>query len=216
LFAYLVAVGLLLGGGYGALSWLAAPEPVKMAARAKPAPHREARPETTSRAAEDSGASSVSPSESAEAAENSNEVPPSPPAETTAAAPEQSAKTEETSGAALTQQEQTQQEQAHQDRAANAEAPQADVKQSAEAAPPVQAVLAPSPGNQQTAAATVPATAAKTVRRPHQRQAGGRLEKPAPLALMTLRTIEYPDGRRVTQLIPYRSPDRALAVGPDD
>ncbi|MDB5611738.1 MAG: hypothetical protein JWP25_8638 [Bradyrhizobium sp.] len=211
LFAYLVAVGLLLGGGYGALSWLAAPEPVKMAARAKPAPHREAKPETTSRAAEDSGTSSVSSSGSAEAAENSNEVPPSPPAETTAAAPEQSAKTEETSGAALTQQEQ-----AHQDRAANAEAPQADVKQSAEAAPPVQAVLAPSPGNQQTAAATVPATAAKTVRRPHQRQAGGRLKKPAPLALMTLRTIEYPDGRRVTQLIPYRSPDRALAFGPDD
>jgi hypothetical protein len=29
LLAYLIAVGLLLGGGYIALSWLAAPEPVK-------------------------------------------------------------------------------------------------------------------------------------------------------------------------------------------
>src|SRR3981189_635646 len=38
LFAYLLAVGLLLGGGYGALSWLAAPEPVKVVAKAKPRP----------------------------------------------------------------------------------------------------------------------------------------------------------------------------------
>jgi len=38
LFAYLVAVGLLLGGGYGALNWLAAPEPIKAAAKAKPKP----------------------------------------------------------------------------------------------------------------------------------------------------------------------------------
>jgi hypothetical protein len=34
LFAYLLAIGLLLGGGYGALTWLAAPEPVKIAAKA--------------------------------------------------------------------------------------------------------------------------------------------------------------------------------------
>src|SRR6267154_1487329 len=38
LFAYLLAVGLLLGGGYGALSWLAAPEPVKVVVKAKPKP----------------------------------------------------------------------------------------------------------------------------------------------------------------------------------
>src|SRR6202790_1257117 len=36
LFAYLIAVGLLVGGGYRALSWLAAPEPAKVVARAKP------------------------------------------------------------------------------------------------------------------------------------------------------------------------------------
>jgi hypothetical protein len=33
---------------------------------------------------------------------------------------------------------------------------------------------------------------------------------------MTLRTIEFPDGRRVTQLIPYRSGGRVLAFQPDD
>jgi hypothetical protein len=33
---------------------------------------------------------------------------------------------------------------------------------------------------------------------------------------MTLRTIEFADGRRVTQLVPYRSPQRALALEPDE
>jgi hypothetical protein len=37
LFAYLLAIGLLLGSGFGALSWLAAPEPVKVTAKARPA-----------------------------------------------------------------------------------------------------------------------------------------------------------------------------------
>ena len=36
LLAYLVAVALLLGGGYGALSWLATPEPLKVVAKATP------------------------------------------------------------------------------------------------------------------------------------------------------------------------------------
>jgi hypothetical protein len=35
LFAYLLAVCILLGGGYGALNWLAAPEPAKVTAKAK-------------------------------------------------------------------------------------------------------------------------------------------------------------------------------------
>ena len=38
LFAYLIAVTLLLGGGYGALNWLATPEPVKVVAKATPKP----------------------------------------------------------------------------------------------------------------------------------------------------------------------------------
>jgi hypothetical protein len=39
-------------------------------------------------------------------------------------------------------------------------------------------------------------------------------EKPA-LALMTLRTIAFPDGRRITQLIPYRNGEPALEFPPD-
>jgi hypothetical protein len=33
---------------------------------------------------------------------------------------------------------------------------------------------------------------------------------------MTLRTIEFADGRRITQLIPYRGRERALAFDDDD
>jgi hypothetical protein len=33
---------------------------------------------------------------------------------------------------------------------------------------------------------------------------------------MTLRTIEFADGRRVTRLVPYRGPERALAYEPDE
>jgi hypothetical protein len=46
LFAYLVAIGLLLGGGYGALTWLAAPEPLRVVTKApKQAPRQLAGPE---------------------------------------------------------------------------------------------------------------------------------------------------------------------------
>jgi hypothetical protein len=46
-------------------------------------------------------------------------------------------------------------------------------------------------------------------------QASSRSEKSG-LALMTLRTIEFPDGRRVTQLLPYRNSERALAFQPNE
>jgi hypothetical protein len=36
------------------------------------------------------------------------------------------------------------------------------------------------------------------------------------LQLMTLRTIEFADGRRVTQLLPYRSSARGVALELDD
>src|SRR6202022_3906610 len=79
-----------------------------------------------------------------------------------------------------------------------------------------QPALAVSPANNaQLATSTAPATTARPVKRPHPRQASNRSEKSA-LALMTLRTIEFPDGRRVTQLIPYRYRERALAFQPDE
>jgi hypothetical protein len=43
LFAYLLAVCIFLGGGYGALNWLATPEPAKVTVSAKPTPPRSAK-----------------------------------------------------------------------------------------------------------------------------------------------------------------------------
>jgi hypothetical protein len=196
LFAYLIAVGLLLGGGYGALSWLAAPEPVKVVARAKPKPkpHYEA----TSPEVGSSDASSLASNDSDRAASGSNDRPPSSQAGASAGAKAQDAQAV-VSGPAPDLQT----------RSADAEVSPADAKQ--EATQPVEAASPAVPSNRQ-AAASIPAAAAKTVKRPHLRQAGGRSEKPAErraLELMTLRTIEFPDGRRVTQLIPYRGSERA-------
>jgi hypothetical protein len=213
LFAYLIAIGLLLGGGYGALSWLAAPEPVKVAAKAKPTPRRhfdEASPEAASKPNEaheaqkthKAGPASISQSEQAAAV--SNQQPAAPLPEAGAASREQGAQAE-------VQAEVSVPAQVQQDPAIRAEVSPAEVR------PPVQDVQpaqAASPGTQKTAVSTVPATAGKTVKRPHQRLAS-RSEKPA-LALMTLRTIEFPDGRRVTQLIPYRNGERAPAFQPDE
>jgi hypothetical protein len=194
LFAYLIAIGLLLGGGYGALSWLAAPQPVKVAvkARPRPPPHYEATPfETSSLAVHDSG----------RVASGSN--PPSrSQSEVSVAASEQGA---EAQSSGLPQ--------AQRSRAANAEVSPAEARQ--EVSQLALALSAVSASNAQPTASAAPATAASPVKRRHPRQARGRSEKPA-LALMTLRTIEFADGRRVTRLIPYRRPERALAFEQDE
>jgi hypothetical protein len=54
----------------------------------------------------------------------------------------------------------------------------------------------------------------KAVKPSHPQQAT-RSDK-RQLVLMTLRTIQFPDGRQTTQLIPYRSRARILAAGIDD
>jgi hypothetical protein len=215
LFAYLIAVGFLLGGGYGALNWLAAPEPVKVVvakAKPKPTPHYEANPEATYSEASSSAGSVSAPSSSAlddsdRVASDSNEQPSSPRPEVNLAAGEHGAKAE-ISGPAQDQQS----------RSAIAEVSPAEPSQHAEAAPAedatqearllTQAVPSVSPNKQQiTASTTAAVSVAKPMKRPHLWQA--HTEKPA-LALMTLRTIEFPDGRRITQLIPYRNGERAL------
>ena len=84
-----------------------------------------------------------------------------------------------------------------------------------------QSTQAAPPGNPQTVVSIAPV--AKTAKRPRVRQASRGLEK-RPLEMMTLRTIELPDGRRMTRLIPYRDRggDRyrddgpAMAFGPDE
>jgi hypothetical protein len=207
LFAYLIAVGLLLGGGYGALSWLAAPEPVKVVAakvKAKPLPSYATSPEASS-----SDLSPASIGDRDHVASDSNAQPPQSAADV--APSEQGA---QAVGSTPAQDQQT--------RSSNADASPAETGQHAKAAPaedamqeaklPAQTVPPVSPNKQQTTASTAADSVAKLVKRQHLRQAHS--QKPA-LVLMTLRTIEFPDGRRVTQLIPYRNGERAMDFQPD-
>jgi hypothetical protein len=197
LFAYLITVGLLLGGGYGALSWLAAPEPAKVVAKAKPKPLPQASSEAMS-----FGTSSLAIKDSDPVASGSIDSPLSSQSETRVAASEQGAGTQ-SSGPS----------QAQQSRVADAEVSPAEAKQ--EVRQPAIAVSPASANNAQPAVSLVPTTAARPVKRPHSRQAGNRSEKSA-LTLMILRTIEFPDGRRLTKLIPYRNGERALAFEPGE
>jgi hypothetical protein len=193
LFAYLVAVGLLLGGGYGALSWLAAPEPVKVVAKTKPTPPHY----VASSGGTPIEVSSLAINDSDHAVYASNDPPSSPRSEATVAVTEQ-----------VAQRQSSAPSQVQQTRAVHAEVSPAEAEQGVR-----QPALAVSPA--QRPASTAPAAAARRVKRPRLRQAGRRPEK-STLTLMTLRSIEFPDGRRVTQLIPYRNNERALAFQPDE
>lgn len=258
LFAYLIAVALLLGGGYGALNWLATPEPAKVVvANAKPQP----RP---SGDAADRGASAqasppqASPSAVAKpTAVSKPEVDGTDQAKTVSDEAASSGQPSPTSSLPQPQQppnvrpqgakaagtvlaQQTAPE-LQPDRSTQAEMPSAAAGQeSAHADTPVPGTDqhpakheeekqsaqvasqgAVSPGTLQSAASTAPASAAMTPKRPHVRQASRRSDK-RPLEVMTLRTIELPDGRRMTQLVPYRhgNPYRddgpAMAFDPDE
>jgi hypothetical protein len=234
LFAYLIAVGLLLGGGYGALSWLAAPEPVKVAVKAKPKlpPREEASAETRDPEATPPSESSASESSaraiSDRAAAGSSERPLPPLASGVGTRDGATEGAREQGGPAEIPVPAPDQ----QSRSANAEITPAQVMP-AEPKQPAPGVFAPalspaSPDSQQTVAVAVPAAKPSKHRqvRPVQlrqvqlrqaqlRQDNGRSEKSG-LTLMTLRTIEFPDGRRITQLVPYRSGERALAFEPDE
>jgi hypothetical protein len=216
LFAYLIAVGLLLGGGYGALSWLAAPEPepVKVAVKVKPRPprHDEAGLQVTSQrsaVASASDAGSSSPGNSAQGASAGL-------TDQTAADPNgQSSSRQSGPGMATMEAEVSEPARDQQSRSADAEASLPDARQKVEQpAPAASPVLS---SNQPTTATAAVAT--KAVKRSHLRQAGSHPKRPAEtraLVAMTLRTIEFADGRRVTRLIPYRSPERAMAFEPDE
>lgn len=252
LFAYLVAVTLLLGAGYGALSWLATPEPVKVVAKATPKPPPPPYADNSSQGStpanapqlgapesskpEAPGKPEINGSDQVKAAANdevvSSEQPPpassSPQPGPTAAASQQEAKAEVSDPV-----------RGHRDRPAQVEMPQTATDQSAKQhhveAPPAEAgqddpapagheeekqsSKAALPGNAQTVASIAPV--AKTAKRRRVRQASRGLEK-RPLEVMTLRTIELPDGRRMTRLIPYPGGDRyrdngpAMTFGPDE
>jgi len=256
LFAYMIAVALLLGGGYGALNWLAAPEPVKVVATTKPQPPQ-------SPHADDSGASTQArppqaslseatkpqpvskpevnandqPKTASNEAASSDKPPPAsslPQPQQSATARQQDAKAAATTAQAAATAQQTAPAQ-QSDRSARAESPRAEADH-AETPEPVtnrdpsvpanheeekQSAQAVSPGTPQAVASIAPASDAMTLKRSHVRQASRRPEK-RPLEVMTLRTIELPDGRRVTQLVPYRRGNRyrddipAVAFDPDE
>jgi hypothetical protein len=215
LFAYLIAVGLLLGSGYGALSWLASPEPVKVAAKAKPKsppppPHyseesapasAQVTPQETGRA--DASAPVANESEQAKTASNALGALPEP---NQPAAANGSAAPAEAPARDL------------QLRTADAESPAADTKPGIKPAEtqPAQPAASVSPISARSAASNASSAAAKTIKRAHPQRQANRYPDKRGLALMTLRTIEFPDGRRVTQLIPYRGGERALAFQPDE
>jgi hypothetical protein len=212
LFAYLIAVGLLLGGGCGALSWLAAPEPVRVAAKAKPKPpHYDygrdpygGNAESGAAAASDSASIPPVVSNSDRAASAADVDAPLPG--TNVAASERGAKEE----ASRPVQDQQSRAAAVAPAVGKQPLPTTERQQPKQASEQPAQAVSPSPashGNRQTAAAKIP-------RRQHLRQANGRSE-PA-LALMNLRTIEFSDRRRVSQLIPYRGPERAPAPWPDE
>jgi len=208
LFAYLIAVGLLLGGGYGALSWLAAPEPVKVVARAKPRPHSEANRDTgpvvpSPAQTMNNGSAAVAASVSDKPASSSNN-PPSTGSEATAASIQ--ALPEASSPAADPHLR------AAQDVGPVQYKPQAELVEHRSAhamgVPPVSSDTPP------MASSSSSAPGAKTLKRSLLREASRPPERHAEkrrLMLMTLRTIQYPDGRRVSRLLPYRGSRQALA-----
>jgi hypothetical protein len=184
LFAYLLAIGLLLGGGYGALTWLAAPEPLRVVTKApKQAPRQPAgsegrpdveQPKMDSMAANDGERATVGASR-----------------QFTPQAPE-----------------------------AVAPARQAASTEQPVEKPPADAETPPTETNRTSASVRKVSTSGHAIElartsRSRPRSTGDR---PAPrkLRLMTLRTIEFADGRRVTWLLPYRSSARAVALEPDD
>jgi hypothetical protein len=209
LFADLIALGLLLGGGYGALTWLAAPEPVKVVAKARPTPRphfdeasRETAAEPSRQEAQKASPETTSPetaAQSGQVAVGSSQPSVAPPSEVNTASTEKGAQAEVS---APTQTQVSEPAHVQQSPAVSAAVSPAEIAPVPERAQPAQAA---STGNQAAASAA----AAKTVKpkRPHQQRLASRSEKPA-LALMTLRTIEFPDGHRVTQLLPYRDGDR--------
>jgi hypothetical protein len=213
LFAYLVAVGLLLGGGYGALSWLAAPEPVKVA-KAKPRSHYRASPKANA-----PETSPLAIGDHEEVAATSNAQPSSPASEASpvseagVAAREQGAKTEGFGPASDKKTRSGHVEALSDEAEQTADASLVEVKQSNKQ--PAQAALQGSSGNAQSAEPAALTPVAKIAAPPRPRRANTRSRKGA-LALMTLRTIEYPDGRSVTRLIPYRGGERALALQLDE
>jgi hypothetical protein len=186
LLAYLVALGLLLGGGFGALTWLAAPEPLRVVTKARPKqvfrppagsenqPNVE-QPQFDSMAGTDGEHATIGASRLF-----------------TASAPDASPPAR---------------------KAAPTERP-IEIKPSADAetVPPKANRTSQSVRKVSTSGQAIESMGISRPPRPRRfndRPAQRKLE------LMTLRTIEFADGHRVTQLLPYRS-SAHVALEADD
>lgn len=255
LFTYLIVVALLIGGGYGGLSWLAAPEPTKVASNAPPKsspPHHypaepEFKPlESTSANYTPSRSEPVSADSGGEK-EGWNEKQSSPQpeldpargqgreAEVSAPAPDRPSPAMNVQASPVRELETGNEAKESVGRA----------KEGASSAQPKKQIGKPS---------TLPVSAAKTATQRYVREAstdhrdhrnnakwrdradaeqhhgylgqdfagrryGEQREYPRSraLALMRLRTIEFPDGRRISQLLPYsRMPSRMIPDPGDD
>ena len=193
LLAYLIALALLLGGGYGALSWLAAPEPVKITAT------HSAKLTPPSPSHYEAGSEPSSPQPDAPIiAESTALGAPSPQS-----SPQSEASSEQSARSA---------------KAEPVQQPIQDQKGGSAKAGPEQTAQAPAPipsGNSQSVTPAGPLKVSRPGTRPYGKLASSHPRKPA-LVLMTLRTIEFPDGRRLTQLIPYRGAGHVMAFEADE
>jgi hypothetical protein len=189
LFGYLCALCLLLGGGYGALSWLAAPEPAHVATKTSKAKHRpyDAQAEILKPPSSLNGSTAAVTSFSAdddkELSSSTDRAPPE--AEPRAAKVDLGTRS----------------------KAADPASP----RQARYASGEVSAVKAMRTGD---GASSTEGTVHRKSDRPRSQRTSRRSERK--LVLMTLRTIQFPDGRQVTQLIPHRSRERILAFSTNE
>jgi hypothetical protein len=178
LFAYLIALGLLFGAGYGALNWLAEP-PVKVAAKAnsksKSQPSYQQAPSSYQARSQEIAEASL----------------PARKSDESSAASKSSIDDYDVASASRDHHSQAQPSLATDDEAKPRKA-DPSVKPAVPADPPT---------SQPSSAASAPGAIDRPPNRSHSRQAGSHFEK-RKLVAMTLRTIEFPDGRRITQLIP--------------
>ncbi len=197
LLTYLIALCFLIGGGYGALNWLAAPDLPAVAARASP--------KAKSMSPPPSVPETSIPQKSLPASQRTVSLaePYSFPHLEEAEVSSVDASASHEVATHFARDERDVQLGGRQLGTSSAEVPSDKVNPTETDVRAVRSVARTS---------SVPADIASNGQRPHRRQAGDSPVK-RKLALMTLRTIQFDDGRRVTQLIPYRERGRALAFG---
>ena len=200
LFAYVISLCLLIGGGVSALNWLTTPEPVKLAAKKK----SKAKPLSYAAIAEITGSPSTRVHEAA--------------SEVTASDQSKIASRDDLSRISEGVNAITVVESAPQrhDAAQTSDQPtqsafRNEISETTSSGNKTQ-LPAGLTGSDDPNAGRVAKTRKEKL---YRRQANNRFDK-RKLAVMTLRTIEFPDGRRVTRLISYQGRDQALAFRRDE